>query len=59
MLNGGTSGPGLVQTGLSQIGLQSPYISGSITIPVSPSEWKKLSRDTQLRVLDELGILNL
>ena len=30
----------------------------AVTIPMAPDNWKKLSRDTQLRMLDELGILN-
>ena len=65
--NMGLTGEVAVTQGLQQIPpwiqLGQPSIQQGlrplvVTIPMAPEDWKKLSRDTQLRMLDELGILN-
>lgn len=55
--NGGIGGGVLgAQSPVSGIG---QYISSSeLTIPLRATEWRKLSRETQIKVLDEIGILN-
>jgi len=41
-----------------QQGLGGIPIGMVIMIPMAPENWKKLSRDAQIKMLDELGILN-
>jgi hypothetical protein len=35
-----------------------PFSSSRLEIPMDATNWRKLSRDSQIKILDELGLIN-